>query len=376
MKKMLFFIESLAGGGAEKVLTELVYHLDKNKYDITVATVVDLGVYKEEVKKQCKYFSFLSDPTESNSIIEKILYKFKYKLIYKLPAAWVYKMFIKGSYDMEIGFVEGFATKVISKSTNRKSRKLAWVHVDPINWSYADQYYTSLQDQVKSYKSFSKVVCVSESVKEAFGQKFYRDENMIVKYNPVDSKTIVKKSSEECELNKSGKFLLGSIGRLTHEKGYDRLLKVINKLKDDGLDFELWILGEGMKRQDLEQYILDNHLSDSVKLLGFQKNPYKYIKHCDLFISSSRAEGFSLAIAEAMILGLPIISTDCAGPNELLEYGKYGMLTENDEESLYVGLKSLISNNTLLMEYRDKSLERKQIFDIEIAVREIEDVLG
>ena len=295
MKKIIFFLESLAGGGAEKVLTDLVKHMDKSKFDITVATVVDVGVYTEEVKKNCKYFSFLPNPNECNTLLSKLMYKIKYKLIYKLLSSWVYKIFIKEMYDIEVGFVEGFATKIISKSNNSKSQKITWVHVDPVNREYADKYYKSLQNQIESYKKYDQIVCVSKSVKQAFEQKMYKDDSIVVKYNPVDSGTVIAKSNEICEIKRPNKMIIGTIGRLTNQKGYDRLLKVVKNLKNDGLDFELWILGEGQKRPELEQYILENNLSDTVKLIGFRKNPYKFIKLCDLFVCSSRAEGFSFS---------------------------------------------------------------------------------
>ena len=206
-------------------------------------------------------------------------------------------------------------------------------------------------------------------------KKYIKDENIVVKYNPVDSESVIVKSNEICEIKRPNKILIGTIGRLTYQKGYDRLLKVVKNLKNDGLDFELWILGEGQKRPELEQYILENNLDDTVKLIGFHKNPYKFIKMCDLFVCSSRAEGFSLAIAESIILGLPIISTDCAGPNELLDFGEYGMVVKNDDISLYEGLKMLISNKILLVKYKNKSLERKEIFDISTAIKEIEKIL-
>jgi glycosyltransferase involved in cell wall biosynthesis len=375
MKKVLFLIESLSGGGAEKVLTDIVKTLDKRIFDITVATVVDVGVYSDMVKKNCNYFSFLPNFDKCNNFVDKVIYKIKYKLLYKLPSSWVYKIFVKNNYDIEIGFVEGFATKVISNSRNKKSLKLAWVHVDPINWNYADQYFKSLEDQRESYERLDKIVCVSSQVKQAFEQKLFTGKKLVVKYNPVDSELVIKKSKENCEINKPNKILLGTIGRLTTEKGYDRLLKVAKKLKSDGINFELWILGEGQKRSEMEQYIVDNYLCDSVKLMGFQTNPYKYIKMFDLFVCSSRAEGFSLAIAEALILGIPVLSTDCAGPNELLDFGKYGKVVMNNEIGLYEGIKSLIINKSLLNEYRKKSLERKDDFEFGSSIKEIENLL-
>lgn len=170
----------------------------------------------------------------------------------------------------------------------------------------------------------------------------------------------------------SGKLIIGSIGRLVEQKGYDRLLQVVNRLRNDGLQIEVWIFGEGEERSKLEQYISSHQLADIVRLMGFHSNPYPYIAKCDLFVCSSRAEGFNLAIAEAMVLGLPVISTDCAGPNELLGFGEFGMLVPNNEEDLYIGTKALLTDEGRRTYYRGKSLERRAMFNIHKAVQAVE----
>ena len=104
----------------------------------------------------------------------------------------------------------------------------------------------------------------------------------------------------------------------------------------------MWILGEGSMHAKLENLIHINHLENMVTLLGFQRNPYPWIAGSDAFVCTSRAEGFSLVIAEAMVLKTPVFSVDCSGPNELLDYGKYGILVENTEEQLTDMLRKLI----------------------------------
>ncbi|WP_391557562.1 glycosyltransferase [Robertmurraya sp.] len=375
MIKILFFIESLAGGGAEKVLTDIVKKVNRNMFDITIITVVDVGVYMDEVKRYCGYQSLLSYPGKNGTLFEKIIYKIKYRFIYNLPTKWVYKYFIKTKFDVEVGFVEGFATKFISSSSNKDSKKIAWVHVDPIERQYADSYWTNLTNQINSYKKYNKVVCVSKSVKESFERKFFTDPKIKVIYNPVDNENILEKSKVNSRLIRPNQMLLGTIGRLTDQKGYDRLIRVIKRLKNEEIEVVLWILGEGIMEKQLKEYINNNNLSNNVKLLGFQENPYSIIKQCDLFVCSSRAEGFSLAIAESITLGLPILSTDCSGPNELLGYGKYGFLVKNDEDSLYAGIKILLNDKKLLQYYKNRSNERKRHFSIDRTIKEIEEIL-
>ena len=139
----------------------------------------------------------------------------------------------------------------------------------------------------------------------------------------------------------------------------------------DNIKYELWILGEGWDRPKLEELINKYSLSN-VKLLGFKENPYKYIKQGDLFVCSSKNEGFSLVIAEAMILGLPAISTNCSGPNELLNFGEYGYIVENNDKALYKGLKEIINDDKKLQYYKKKSSERVDFFNYKNRISDIE----
>ena len=105
---------------------------------------------------------------------------------------------------------------------------------------------------------------------------------------------------------------------------------------------------------------------------GFKKNPYKYLKKADCFVCSSRSEGFSLVIAEAMMLGIPVISTYCSGPNELLEEGKYGLLVDNNEEDLYRGIKSIIEDEKLRMYYKQQAIIGGEQINLRKAMQQIE----
>ena len=134
MKKVLFFLESLAGGGAERALAELVVHLDGEQYDVTVCTVTDEGVYQPCVESCCRYRSLLRMADWRAGGVKKVIFWLRMRLLYLLPAAWVYRWAFDEKYDIEVAFVEGFATKVIEASSNLHSRKLAWVHKYRGSW--------------------------------------------------------------------------------------------------------------------------------------------------------------------------------------------------------------------------------------------------
>lgn len=145
--KLLFLIESLSGGGAEKVLSVLLKHIDKTKFDITLCMVVDTGIHAEEVKRYVKCTSILGNPQKKN-FISKILYKIQYLFIYKiLSAQLLYNLFIPKGNDIEVAFIEGFCTKLLSYSTNKDAKKIAWVHIDLEKFPWINNIYKNFEQE-------------------------------------------------------------------------------------------------------------------------------------------------------------------------------------------------------------------------------------
>ena len=372
---MLFLIESLAGGGAERVLTTLVQHINKEKFDVTVCAISGGGKYEGLVRECVKYHAILNKPIDNN-VIKKLFYIIKHHLVYQwLPLSWVYWWFVPQGNDVEVAYVEGFTTKLLSHSINKKARKYAWVHCNMQMDHWTTSVFASLDEEVNAYNKYDKVFCVSNTAVKGFentimGMRVKRD----TLYNPINSQEIRNMASEGTRVEHL-RPLLVTVGRLEHQKGYDRLVRIAKRLVDDGFKFELWILGVGSQEADLKQYIQENHLEECVKLLGFHTNPYKYIVQGDLFVCSSRSEGYSTAVTEALVLGVPVITTDCSGMAELLKDGECGMITENDDEALYEGLKRLLSDATIFEHYRKKAVERGKDFTIESLMTPIEKLL-
>lgn len=333
-KKVIFFIESLSGGGAEKVLSTLVQHIDKSRFDVTVCAISGGGKYDEVVASNVKLIKIF-DPVERYTGIKKLRYILKYNLIYKILPTWlVYNLFIPKGYDLEVAFVEGFATKVIAASSNKKAKKIAWVHVDLIQrpWPIELGVFKNLEDERSAYNCFDRIVCVSKSVEEIMC-KSYGLKNTMTIYNPLDRDAILTQgklqSSYDVDKNK---FNIVSVGRYAKQKGYDLLLPVIARIRQIHSNVHLWLIGEGSERVALEQQAAELGILDNVTFSGFLKNPYALMSKMDLFVCSSRAEGFSLVIAESMILGVPVISMNCSGPNELLGKNEYGILCDTYEQ--------------------------------------------
>lgn len=375
MKRVLFFLESLAGGGAEKVLSDIVCNLDPLKYDITVCTITDGDVYQNKVSGACKYKSFLNIEEYRAGGFRKLLFWLRIKMVYKLHPRLIYRWFIRDKYDIEVAFIEGYATKLIAASNNSYSQKIAWVHIDMQNNTYADKCYRNITEQILTYKKYQKIICVSQSVKNAFEKKFKITENIYVQYNPVDENKILELSKQHVSLSKKKSILLGTVGRLEYQKGYSRLLQCVKQVSIENPDFEIWIIGDGSQRKEIEEYIKINKLENIVSLLGFQQNPYKYIRCCDAFICSSYAEGFSTAATESLILGKPIFTVECAGMRELIGDSQCGEVVPNTDTALLELLRKIITKEYQLEKYKQAAAIRGQEFRMAVRIAELEKLL-
>lgn len=380
MKKVLFLITTLGGGGAEKVLTTISKNLDKSNYEITVMTITDSGIYRDEVKKYVRYESCFKELKPGHTIFEKI-YNILYqniiiKFILKHPKLF-YKIFIKDNYDVEIAFLENVCAKIIGNSPNKKSKKYLWIHIDLEKSNWCKTHFNGIEDQRITYSKFNKIFCVSNEVKKTFNNLFGLENKTFVQYNSNDDKEIIKLSHEEIdEFYVTEKFKFISSGRFIQQKGFDRLLEVHRNLLEEGYDYELWILGDGIEKSQYEQYVNYYNLQNNTRFLGFKKNPYKFMKNSNAFVCSSRMEGFSLVVSEAIILNIPVISTSCTGPNELLDYGRYGLLVENSTEGIYRGMKKFLDDDIVYKHYKDMSIRRGKDFQLDKVMKEIDSILS
>ena len=391
MKKVLFLIHTLGGGGAEKVLVNLVNGMDKNKYQVTVMTVIDTGIFRKDLHEDITYKSIIKNPFKKKKKLDennpgnllsksdsklKVLAKLYVKLWKIIPTSWVYRLVIREKFDVEIAFLEGICAKLISSSTNKESKKIGWIHVDLLNHPKSEAVFRNFGEEKRCYDRFNQIVCVSEFVKQSIDKKFNLDpEKVIVRYNAINKEEIISKSLENVEdLVKGERFTFCTIGRLINQKGFDRLLNVYKELISRGYECDLWIIGEGNKRPELESLIVKYNLQDYVKLLGFKVNPYKYLRLADAFVCSSRAEGFSTVASEAVVLGKPIVTVNCSGMTELLgNNNEYGIVTENNEVELLEGMIKILDRVTY-DEYVKRVQQRADFFSFENAVKNIEEL--
>lgn len=366
MKKVLFLIHDLGQGGAEKVLVNLVNNMDYNKYDITIIALFGGGVNERFLSNKVTYKSIFPKMFPGNSKIMKCF----------SPEA-LHRLFVKEEYDVEISYLEGPSARIISGCKNKKTKLVTWVHVGQGSKKVFSQSFRSINETVLCYRKFEKIICVSEGVKNDFLELAGERMPCEVIYNTVESEQIRKLSNSKADIKIDNNTLnMIAVGTLKESKGYERLLRIIKKLKENNYQIKLYILGVGSLQKRMEQYIRENKLEDEVFLLGYDDNPYKYISKCDLFVCASYSEGFSTAATEALIVGTPICTVDVSGMKEMLgENNEYGIVTENNEQALYEGIKLFLDNPDVLEKYKKKAIVRGMKFDTKETVNAVEDML-
>lgn len=365
-KRLLFLIPSLGGGGAERVLVNLVNNLDPQKYDITVQTLFDVGVNRQYLCSHVTYIPGFPWQFPGNT-----------KLLKLLKPESLYRFLIKNPYDVIVSYLEGPTARVVAGCHDSQTKLISWIHVEQHNIQTAAYSFRSAEEARACYNRFHQMVYVAESVKADFEEIFDLSVPGKVLYNTNETDQILIRGQEKVEdVPFSNERNVFSVGRLRQEKGYDRLIKVHRRLRDEGIKHHIYILGEGDEKDNLQKLIEEHQVADTFHLLGFRDNPYKYVAKADMFICSSRREGFSTAVTEALILGIPTVSTLCSGAKELLgAENEFGIVVDNNEDGIYQGMKLLLGEPVLLAHYRKKARERGPYFSKEASVRAVEEML-
>ncbi len=367
MISVLFLIPTLDRGGAENVLVNLVNNMDQSRFQITVQTLFDKDSQKDRLREGIEYRSFLYKQFHGNSRLQA-----------RIPARLLYRMIVRKRYDIVVSYLEGPTAHILSGCPYKDSKKVAWIHVEMDRDRQLSAGFRSKEKAVRAYRGYDRVVYVADTVKRAIeriaGQPF---PGSLVLYNTIDTDEIRQKAKEQPAAAYSDKEVnIISVGRIISAKGYDRLVHAHKRLREAGYSCHFYILGEGADRQALEQYLAVNGLTDSFTFLLFQENPYQYVARADLFVCSSRREGFSTAVSEALALGVPVVSTDCSGARELLgDHNEYGIVTENSEDALYEGIKLMLDDPVLLAHYREKAKERGEHFSSRNTAEAVEEML-
>lgn len=365
MKKILFIIDNLKGGGAENVLLTLLENIDLLDKEIDLFLINKEGVYLDRMPN---YINLKYALGRSDLFVNKVIRR----LLLTWPTLF-YLFYIRKKYDVEIAFREDTATRILLKSSNRISQKIAWVHTDLYKHKYCKT--TNIPHYIKSLSRLDKIVCVSMGCKDSLNRLNPLTVNKsIVVYNPIDVNSICSKSLSTdviVPFLKSDINLL-AIGRIDEGKNHELLIRCMPYLLKEKPVFKLWILGTGPLIGHLKLLRDSLDLHDKVEFLGFIANPYPFLKQCDLFLLSSIYEGLPTVVIEALVLKKKILSTLCIGAEEILDNGKYGMVSDFDVEHYSSSILNVLSSK-----FNEVSMsERINEFDLSNQMKKINQIIS
>lgn len=318
--------------------------------------------------------TLLSLFTVDEKMLEKINPKVKVKRVFNgyfrgfskivdfIPDRWLYKWIMKKEkYDVEIGFCIKLPIKIVAASTNKKAKKFAWVH--------------TYKEFTKYYKKVDKVISVARGNVEKLLKDVEGATEVDFCLNPIDDRMILEQGAKDEAPQKPDMPLIVSVGRHSPEKGYDRLLNCVKRLKEEGFRFKVWLIGDGPIHEELKTMATELNVNDYVEFFGRQFNPHAYTKKADFFVCSSRREGYSTVCTESVILGVPVLTTAVSGGKEIIDESEAGLLVDNSGEALYKGMKWVLERPEVIAEWRKTLETTKERFSYETRKKKLFEVL-
>lgn len=360
MKKVLFITKSMTCGGVERTLLNLIGSLDREKYSIDVLLVEKTGAFLDFVPKDVRVIE-ADIPQRWRTILVSDELGVKNGFI----SIWNNKKYLTALQFLLSSFIDRLSRRFFKKATlyNTCSKKtklpkekydivcdyhgyahyttclaLRFEQAKRFTWLHIENVDEAFECMRNSYPQFHGIFGVSEKCVTNFRQRFdnVKPQRIVLLYNLLMKDDIRHKSlcKPAVEYNSDGRFVLVSVGRLSTQKGFDLALEAANILRQHDRKF-LWIIvGEGPERDNLENLITQYNLQDFVFLHGLDSNPYPYMAMADLYVQSSRYEGFVTTLSEAIILEIPIVSTSFSGVDQQVIEGKNGVLSAFDKDEL------------------------------------------
>lgn len=318
---------------AMAIANELV---KRNDVEVTL-----MPLFKYE--KQCHEFL-------DKRVIVKPVFGFYFhgftKLVNLMPGKLLYRWSINNQFDVNIAFQYGHSQKIIAAGAHPSHVSISWMHGYDEGLFYKD-----------CYSKMNKLVCVSKSNAERLSNEIGEIVPVDFNYNPIDDTNIRKQGEQSIDIKRSRDVLFVTVGRMSPEKGYERLLNCVKRLKNENYAFSLWLIGDGVLLDLLRQQSQKLGIDNIVTFLGKKNNPHAYTSKADVFICSSFVEGYSTACTEAIMLNVPVISTNVSGANEIIEEARCGEVFDSSEDAIYQSMKRILDNPNVINDWK-KILEK------------------
>ena len=376
-KQILVRIGSLRHGGAEKVLATFLKKLPEDKYEIDLLLNLYSGKYLTEIPGWINVLYLNKGEMITTNRLQDIpvkTFRVMYQFVLKKFPKLLYSTILKNKkYDIEFAAIHGFRDEILN-SPLKNSKKIVWIHND----LRKTHFHNYTDNEIRKFFGFDKILVISEHIQKDF-ENLARNENeknRIVRiYNPLDTNEILNKANVNWESTQNPAPVFISVGTVFPQKGFDRLLKVHQRLLHEGFPHLVKILGDGYDFENIKNLISELQITETVEMTGFTDNPYPAVKNADFYILSSRYEGFPTVLFEAVTLKKNIIATEVSGVREILENGKLGLIVENSEEGIYEGMKKALTHPESFDAYAETLKTYSMPFTLENSVNSIVQII-
>jgi glycosyltransferase involved in cell wall biosynthesis len=361
MRKVLFLSYDLKDGGSPQVLSNILNYLNRDEFDPVLVT------YSE-----ARVFPIPAGITEHILHVEgggSLLHKLKANLTAIIRLRRILRA-EKPDVAVGMGGLTNWGLILAAKTARLKTSVIIGEHGADALKHREDRASSLLIGLLNKflYPLADRIVAISEGVRKYLVQGLKLPEQKIVLiYNPVDIQKIQQLSQEPVEdpwLCDRDKPVVLWVGRIAAIKGLQYLIGAFEKVLKQ-IDARLIIVGEGSERSAIESLVVQKGLKRKVHFAGFQSNPYRYMSRSSVFAFPSLSEGFGMVLVEAMACGLPVVSADCvAGPNEILQNGKCGILVPvADECAMAEAIVTMLTNHEIRDRLTSEALRRVADFE-------------
>lgn len=355
-KQVLFVIDSLRCGGAEKSLVSLLPLLDYDRLDVDLLIVHRGGVFERYLPPNVRIIPlpvatgwrfFLQQLCRLRlTILLRIgrLVRKKWhsaELHWRVMGAAFAPM--ETRYDVAVAYHQGFPTYYTACKVTA-AKKYAWINVDLLNAGYAEKFNRSFYDR------FDAIAVVSETLRNLLEKTFYADQAKLCTVYDILNLNLIRQLAREpnfADHLPADVLRIATVGRLSVEKNHALALATAKILKENSLNFRWYFVGDGPERSNIERLVDIYGLHEHVVMLGMQPNPYPYMAGCDIYVQTSRFEGFCLTLREARILNKPVVTTNFSVAVDQIQDGENGLIAEMTAESLAEKILLLARNDAL-----------------------------
>lgn len=365
---ILFITANMGGGGAERAVVNIANHLDRARFQPHLALFQKEGVFLDELAPDVPIYEIQPDDDgflRHNWTRVRAIKQLSTRLN---PALTMSVQWQVNVVTLVADTLFDLGCPIVVNEQNAPKRNMALRWQGRIFWPLAR----------RTYPRAAKVVAISQGIASELEETLsLPPDHLRVIHNPISLETIRERAAQaDAALTlPEPRPRLIAVGRLTQQKNYPLLLRALRRVTRQEPVY-LYILGEGPDRPALETLTRTLGIERYIEFLGFQPNPFAYVKQADVFVLSSDFEGFGNVIVEAMALGIPVISTDCPyGPAEILADGEYGVLVPpDDEQALAEAIHSLLRDAGRRSTMGERARQRAEDFAIDQIVPRYEDL--